>query len=147
MNRIAAITSSVLVLIVVVIGLIIAGTPVDRRNSRLDQQRVENLRSLSAFINGYWERNGELPPTLSELMDGTRIASVPVDPETGNSYEYRIAGQNTYQLCAVFTREASEDPRQAFWHHPAGRNCYAFEATSSGFISPFAAPITEPGNR
>ena len=128
MNRTAAIVTSVLVSLVVIAGLVISGSPGTQRQIRLDRQRVADLQLLSTLVEQYWQRNSVLPATLPELIDGTRVASLPTDPVSGTSYEYRIDGQRNFTLCATFTRAAEDDSRQTFWNHAAGRTCFDFQA-------------------
>jgi type II secretory pathway pseudopilin PulG len=113
MNRAAAMASAVVVLVVVITGLIISGSPGEQRQVRLDQQRINDLRSLSSQIDAYWQRQGELPTELASLIDGTRVSSISRDPNTGQAYESQY-------------EEGSE---RAFWDHPAGRHCFSFTAS------------------
>jgi len=131
MNRLAAVISSTVVFLVIIVGLVVSGSPGQRRQLRFDQQRVSDLQRLSNQLEQYWQRNEVLPPTLSGLVDGTRVAAVPDDPESGSPYEYLIDGPRSFRLCATFALPSEEDPYQTFWNHSSGRTCFSFLAEPS----------------
>ena len=78
-----------------------------------------------------------LPANLSDLDDSLLGIIVPVDPETGGPYEYRVTNDLslTFELCATFTAESTNDQRaipQIYppksrdynWQHGAGFTCF-----------------------
>ena len=146
MNRLAAIVASALVLMVIVGGLLISGSPATQRELRLDQQRINDLRRLSNVITQYWQRFGELPAGLDSLVDGMFLDRMPVDPVTRQSYEYRPSGVATYSLCADFTRPTVADESAGFWRHPAGRHCFDFalEPTQARLETEVRSPLNDP---
>jgi hypothetical protein len=128
------------VVIVIAIGLFVAGSPQVARMQELDRQRVRDLQQISAAVDGYYRDRRSLPSSLDAVF---RLPSVPVesiqDPLTRGMYEYRIVDSTTYELCAGFDRTDTTDtnldsypsrtPR--FWRHPAGRFCYVLETPRS----------------
>jgi hypothetical protein len=51
----------------------------------------------------------------------------PADPITARPYEYRKAGDDRYELCAVFDRPSEDGQRMVddpFWSHSSGRYCF-----------------------
>ena len=73
------------------------------------------------------------------------------DPKTGESYEYNILSETSYQLCALFETDTAssayqEKPRifsEQIWDHGIGRACFTLEVraltTADGPI-PFPRP-------
>ncbi len=125
--------TSVMVLAALGVGLYLNGNPSELRLMRLDEQRVQNLRSLATAINAYEERRDTLPPALDamsttiEQWNYLRLT----DPETGADYEYRIVDAEHYELCAVFHRATPADTQELFlppfWNHDAGRHCFTID--------------------
>lgn len=134
------------VVTVVGIGLYVAGSPSRERDRRFDEQRLNALQQISSTVQYYFERNNTLPQNLNELKTRPEY-SLPqlTDPKTGEPYEYRVSGVNTYELCATFDLPSMEnDPRypkplsepyygnplgQEFWRHEAGLKCFTFDLT------------------
>lgn len=69
-----------------------------------------------------------LPLSLSEIA-GRRSGLLAADPETGRPYEFIVKNANDYELCANFAGASDARGRyaNAFWSHPRGRACFAFE--------------------
>jgi hypothetical protein len=143
-----AILAVVVALAVVVGGFILNGSPSKRRDLRLDQQRVDNLRTIAGAINGpvYAPPQEVKPQPLSESLasllkrqDVGLSADQTLDPVSKQPYEYRKLSDTTYELCAVFARSSDEaDPaaqnfygfqNNDFWKHPAGKKCFTIDAT------------------
>lgn len=140
MTRLAAIGSSILILTAIVIGFFIVGSPSEQRVRRLDEQRVNDLGSLQSQIVNYWQQKGELPANLSLLHDPLYGYEAPVDPVTGEPYEYEAAGELDFILCATFDTDFDptsmaygyEYPRPVMmggqgmnlWTHGVGRTCF-----------------------
>lgn len=125
-TRIAAVTSSAVVLAAILAGLYFSGSPVEQRLQRIDERRVSDLRQLASAINQYHEVYGRLPGDLASLVDGQRMSSIPADPETGNRYKFEIIGAGDYRLCAAFSTDARAGQAEDFWSHPGGVHCYDF---------------------
>lgn len=144
MHRRFGIAATGLVLLTVVWGGVLVGSPASERARKLDARRVQELGRIEAAMDrlclGPHETRSKegppkalvapLPSTLADLAaasveDRPRL----VDPATGVPYEYRLTGQSSFELCATFARPRDEDetPR---WNHPAGRHCFAFDLLS-----------------
>jgi len=110
----------------VIAGISIAGTPAEGRRQRLDDVRARDLRGLVASIDAFWARHERLPASLRELASDTRSALAVTDPESGAEYEYRILGERSYELCAVFARSATPQRRapEPFAVHDVGSSCF-----------------------
>ena len=125
--------ASIVVLAVVTIGLYLNGSPLDVRRERLDQQRVSDLRAISnALDQTARSPGGALPAALSGLDRDERWAYLRTrDAVTGETYEYRVTGDRSYELCAQFDAAGAgtayeTSPENSFWQHAAGRHCFAF---------------------
>ncbi|NIP14904.1 MAG: hypothetical protein GWM88_09305 [Pseudomonadales bacterium] len=124
-NRVAAVTSSVMVAAVVLAGLIIAGSPGDQRLNRIDQLRVDDLRLIGTVLHRYWNQHEALPEALGQLVDGRFLNELPRDPASGDPYEYERTAPDAVRLCGVFARASAEDSPDDYWYHDAGRHCFA----------------------
>lgn len=112
-------------------GIALLDSPAEERLHRLDERRVADLRELAYALDSYWTREGALPSSLDELPDEHDYLGELVDPESGEPYEYRVLGEDTYELCAVFATETTEQfetPFQDSWFHGAGRQCFELKA-------------------
>jgi hypothetical protein len=132
--------TSFLVLIGVVGAFFIIGSPAKARLMQFDHQRVSDLQSIQWQIVNYWQKKEKLPPDLDLLNDPISGYFLPKDPQTGNSYEYRIKDEESlkFELCATFNLDSKElskinlpfyppPPNFSFsdnWNHSAGRFCF-----------------------
>ena len=125
-NQIVSWTTSCVVALVLIISIVISGSPSEQRLIRLDERRVENLVRLSAAFDDYWEERDSLPEEINELLDGRRLSRMPTDPQTALAYEYERLDHDTYQLCATFDRPSPAQRGEDFWVHDAGEHCFSF---------------------
>ncbi len=139
-----------IVLIAVVAGFFIVGSPTTERARRFDQQRVGNLEFLQSEIVNYWVSKSKLPVSLDLLKDDIRGIAIPTDPETNQPYSYKITGPVNFQLCADFNlpslsayagRSMPMDPYFVgqTWSHKADRVC--FDRTIDKDFYKLAKPI------
>lgn len=131
-----------IVLVAVVSGFFIIGTPVDQRLLRFDQEKVNDLQNIQWQIVNFWQSKERLPETLTELDDPISGFVVPVDPQTKEQYEYRVISGLTFELCAEFNKENVESValnaravkpvpirgefgfEDASWQHGEGKVCF-----------------------
>lgn len=130
-NRIAAWGSAAVVAAAVIVGLWLAGSPPTLRLERLDEKRVADLKVIAGVINDYWKTHGALPASLTDVVDGLRLSSVPTDPVTEAPYRYSAAPPNRFDLCADFALASRPEDGDDFWRHQADRHCYTFEALAA----------------
>lgn len=139
--------TSVFVVLLLVAGLFIAGSPAQQRRIRFDTQRINDLQSIQSQIVQFWLTKAQLPSDTTQLADSISGFSVPVDPETTRPYEYRTKGTYGFELCATFaatgdidvrsgqlapTKPVVTDPSGApissdlegSWTHGVGRSCF-----------------------
>lgn len=124
-----------LVLVTIVAGFFIVGTPGQARQFRLDEQRTNDLQQIQSQVVYYWQMKQKLPAALSDLSDSISYFTLPTDPETGKSYTYVATGKTTFKLCATFNAQSRLSPEQLRpvysdlpapekWQHGAGEGCF-----------------------
>ena len=133
--------SSAVLIVVIVAGFFIVGTPAEQRNMRFDRQRVEDLRIIQGQVFSFYSQKQQLPKAIGDLKTDVTGFVTPLDPETNLPYEYTLTGDLTFDLCATFASEqkASEDRRPGYtpydyvgpyslldsnWDHGTGRVCF-----------------------
>lgn len=126
-NQIAAWGSAAVVTVAIAVGLWLSGSPETQRLQALDEVREADLRQLVRAITMYHKTQGQLPETVAEVVDGVRLSSVPTDPASGGSYEYRRLTPQTYEVCANFATSSRQQDAEDFWAHGPGHNCYTFD--------------------
>lgn len=122
-----------LVLLLVITGLVVVGSPASEQARRIDNERIGHLSMIQSYIRDYWVKTNRLPATLDELRDPLTGIEIPRDPEPRTSYEYRTLGPLSFELCATFSAAAQGGPRtlespyggiEETWNHTAGRQCF-----------------------
>lgn len=135
-------TVETIVVLTIVAGFFIVGTPRQARLARFDAQRVSDLQNIQWQIVSYWQQKQKLPKSLSDLSDPISGFFAPLDPETRQDYEYKETAATSFQLCAIFNKEsrktmngslerpypttpvAIKGERMDNWQHGAGRVCF-----------------------
>ena len=131
-----ALVIAAVVVVVATVGysIYVIGTPGQQRQIRIDEQRIEDLRSISRNVDRYYEFNGAMPANLFDLQGPQYSVQSITDPDTGRPYGYHLVGGVDYELCAVFNAESPErrDERRPFsesiWDHGPGLTCFALTA-------------------
>lgn len=134
-HTVFSISASIVVVVTVVWGAVLVGSPRTARLQRLDARRLGELQTIFREVQSLChdpdikdELKRELPRTLDELATQARSSKINVtDPETGERYEYRVIDETTYEVCATFSLERDSDT-QVFWNHSAGRHCFTVNA-------------------
>lgn len=139
-------------------GFFLIGSPFQERLRRFDERRVQHLQEIQWQVINYWQRKEKLPAVLDDLRDPISGFTPPTDPETGVSYEYRVVGPLSFELCGIFktvtpsqTTEtkagrvlpgspAFPDARgMETWSHQSGRVCFE-RAIDPELYPPFREP-------
>ncbi|MDP2683721.1 MAG: DUF5671 domain-containing protein [bacterium] len=128
---------SAVVLISIIAGLFIIGTPMEQRSRRFDEQRINDLQIIQNEVINYWTKKKSLPENLGLLEDNLYGFSVPMDPGSKVSYEYMILEDLKFELCAVFETTADNSinsntrysypyggPYDKLWSHQSERTCF-----------------------
>ena len=126
---------SIVVVVAVVWGVVLVGSPGTARLQRFDQQRLKDLQTIFREVQSLCqdpdikdELKRALPDTLDELAALARSERINLtDPETGQRYVYTVKDAATYELCATFSLERDSDA-EVFWNHPSGRVCFTVDA-------------------
>ena len=124
-----------LVLISVAWGFYVLGSPASQRLSKYDDQKVMELQTINNYVMNYYQMKASLPGSLTDIQTNEPYARLPVDPQSGKSYEYVLIGQSAkaYQLCADFNKASNKEIPSVpaiyqygnvTWTHPAGHYCF-----------------------
>lgn len=132
--------AGILVLLTIIAGFFIMGTPSQVRLYRFDTQKVSDLQNIQWQVVNYWQQKQELPGTLEQVADPISGAMIPTDPQTGESYSYKVTGSQNFRLCATFNTDSEEnknasriaEPSQYYggetegenWKHGVGEVCF-----------------------
>lgn len=141
----------VLVLVTIVAGFFIVGTPQQARLYRMDEQKVSDLQTIQWQLVTYWQQKQALPATLSELNDPLSGFMVPTDAQTGESYTYERTSPSSFKVCTDFNASSrASDPsytepyrypgEQQSWAHEAGEVCFDRTIDPERY-PPFTKPI------
>ena len=132
----AAVGSCVVIVVAICASLFVVGSPAKQRDARLDQSRVSGLQTVQSSLVQYWRDKEVLPENLTELEDDIIGYRNPLDPESGEMYEYAVTGELTFQLCATFSTKSDGSDQGAYpmygymggnfdvWSHAQGRVCF-----------------------
>ena len=135
-----------IVIVSIVAGLFIVGSPLDQRLYRFDEQKVSDLQNVQWQIVSYWQQKQTLPKTLADLEDPISGFVVPRDTQSGEAYRYEVTGALAFELCATFNKESRDtglmraypipvmepatefpvkgDPGVSTWEHGVGETCF-----------------------
>ncbi len=109
-KRFTAIGTSVVILLSIVCGFVLVGSPVQQRAIRFDLQRTTDLQTLQWQILNDWTTKGKLPTHLTDLNDSISGFVAPTDPVTHQPYGYNIKGDLSFELCATFVTDSAKTP-------------------------------------
>ena len=138
------------VFVAIVSGFFIIGTPQSQRLARFDRQKINDLQNIQWQIVNFWQNKERLPENLSELGDPISNFIIPIDSQTEEQYGYNVISEFTFELCADFNKESTEQSNtnirvakpfggpsieNSNWAHKEGKVC--FERT----IDPDLYPI------
>jgi len=126
-SKLALVGVVAIVVAAIIAGLLISGSPAEQRQLRLDSRRVSDLQGLSRSIERYYRDSEKLPPDLTTLLNGWTSSDIPSDPETDRDYDFEVAADRTYRLCADFALDSRENAQPEFWSHASGRQCFSFD--------------------
>lgn len=142
LNKTYGWVSCAIVLVALIWGIVITGSPMSARKQQFDERRVEDLRGIaneiSVIVYGNVPKGmpnsvpvNPLPATLEDAARQAVFNKLNItDPETSTPYRYTVNDPMHYQLCAVFNamRDQAYD---IFWNHPAGQHCFDIDVTKN----------------
>ena len=145
-RNIWAVAIGCLLLVAIILGFSVIGSPKTQRLLREDDRKISDLQNMQWQVINYWQVNAFIPNEMPNL---------PLDPQGDNTYEYRKTGELSFELCAGFNKEDNipqnqrvpiEGPymkgdvmRSDNWEHPAGWHCFSRQ------IDPIAYPTSVRG--
>jgi hypothetical protein len=123
------------VVIAIVSGFFIMGSPAEIRLARFDTQKVNDLQSIQWELVNFWQQKQALPASLEDLQDPLSGYMLSTDPQSGEPYTYERTSSTSFKLCATFNRPSEElsvayMPVRAYgtmegnWKHDAGEVCF-----------------------
>lgn len=128
------------IVIAIVSGFFIAGSPQNQRVIRFDERRIQDLSLLQSHIINYWQKKNELPQNLDQVANDILGIIIPKDPKTGALYEYAKLTNLKFELCAIFETSSSVQNASRSkivpalypypggeiqtWQHKAERTCF-----------------------
>lgn len=139
--------TALVILVSIILGLFVAGSPATARKRAFDNERSRNLQSLARCIEDHAQANGELPESLAFVDDTSSYLCRNIkvkDPETEEAYEYNVIAnprggakdslvQTEFELCANFSLVSDEndiDSQRYYYNgdnkwdlHESGRSC------------------------
>jgi hypothetical protein len=133
--------AAALVLVTIIAGFFIMGTPAQARLYRFDSQKVSDLQSIQWQIVNFWQQKQVIPAALTEIEDPISGWTMPRDPQSGELYRYERTSDASFRLCANFNTDSAESERQARiaqpssmyyggemegenWQHGTGEVCF-----------------------
>lgn len=134
-----------IIVVAIILGFSVMGSPRTQRLLRQDDMVVADLQNMQWQVINYWQINGSIPESWSNMMAET---------QSGKSYEYKKTGELSFQLCAEFNIENMMQGNGSMmggpyykggimpndnWDHPMGRHCF------SRTIDPIAYPTQVRG--
>lgn len=123
----------------IIYGMVLIGSPSAQRAKNTDEQRINDLNSIqNQIVYSQWQNKGEVPSSLDALKDPISGYTLPTDPETNQSYEYKMLSKNSFQLCATFKTIGSVNTNMSQpvnysygpgsvnenWQHKAEKTCF-----------------------
>ena len=105
-KRYVMIGVAVLTVFTIVAGFFIVGTPAQARLARFDAQKVQDLQNIQSQVVSYWQAKQKLPSKLDDLNNSLSYGVIPVDPQSGEAYEYSATGALAFKICATFNAES-----------------------------------------
>jgi hypothetical protein len=136
-DRWAGVAATVAVVVVVILGFRVLGSPANQRLVQADLRRVQTLADLAQQINRRWSSGSKQLPTDLETFPNTAKK----DPVSGKPFVYRPKSSDQYELCASFATDNRDAPSVNTadpWIHPKGEYCFQFQASGQVPGVPYA---------
>lgn len=107
-RKIISIILSLVILVFILVGFSVLGSPKTQKLIRYDNQKIEDLQNIQWQVISYWQTNGFLPTSLSDIINTQSYTKIPTDPQTQTTYEYNKTDTMNFELCAEFNKENLE---------------------------------------
>ncbi len=128
---------TIMVLVGIVLGFVVAGSPATERMRTFDERRASDLSSIADCVSRYANEYQALPKDISALQTSSlSYCTNKKDPETNEPYEYNVTSNlhgsssrliGEFELCATFSLDSRNntgyrnDPK--WYSHGAGKDC------------------------
>lgn len=136
-------SASTLVVIGIIFGFLVSGSPGEARLMKGDQEKIQNLIQIAQGVNSFSQSKYRLPTNLAELKNDVSykryLGNVP--EEKLGDYEYNIVSETTYELCSTFNISTLDDKKynnepnyynygdDKWTKHAKGRDCKKYTVT------------------
>jgi len=136
-RKVWAVASSLFVVFAIILGFSVIGSPQKQRLIRFDQQKISDLQNIQSQIVSFWQTKKALPVSLDDLKDSLSYFDIPIDPQTGEVYFYKITSGNSFEICANFNLKSSAqldsgiarpvkiNQENENWTHESGTACFS----------------------
>lgn len=146
---------NVLVVLVIIGGFVIGGTPASQRDRVLDNTRLSDFSTIKYRIEDYYRTNRELPSALSQLIGKLSLQ----DPETKENYTYIVISSTSYKLCTKFSTDSERETDEYYYtyssnqqKHKKGYDCVLYNIsdyitnprTQNYYSTPTPVPTINP---
>ncbi|MFA6300767.1 MAG: DUF5671 domain-containing protein [Candidatus Paceibacterota bacterium] len=148
-RRIWTIVSAIIILLCIVWGFSVLGSPRTQQLLKYDEQKINDLQNIQNAVQNFYSLKGTLPKDFVELSTQENHFINTEDPQNKKPYEYETTSNTTYNLCAEFNKELTKDAYVASfgpyggntWLHGAGRYCFAETINPNIYSKPGIVPI------
>lgn len=138
-RKVWAAATALLVLVSIILGFVVIGSPREQRLRKYDEQKVTDIQTIQYRIEDHFNQKGVLPERLSDLQSD--YTTLPKDPQYKEDYKYSVKdneGNNpiknfkTYELCATFNFDSEVSKEQKAysygdynsWTYKKGNYCF-----------------------
>ncbi len=129
--RIYLFGSLALVIAIFAASLFFVESPTQTRNRKIDNAILEDFNVIDGAITTYYDENGQMPTDFAVLREDFSYLKDDdfKNPVNEDGYEYKIIGENKYELCTAFMSSNKDDSAnqndyyQDRWPHEAGYQC------------------------
>lgn len=139
------------VVLSIIWGFSVVGSPRTQRYQKLDQQKVYDLQNIQSNVISVWQNSGALPENSAQLYTSlSPYGSIKKDSQTGLEYEYNKTGTYSFELCAVFNTDAPKNSNDTYaykdpnsqWNYTKGHYCFERKIDTQKYPSRYRPPLT-----
>lgn len=123
--------SLVVIIVSIILGFLVLGSPRTQRLLKYDQAKITDLTSITSSIQYFYNNTGKLPDNLKQITENQAMANTYTnmkDKQTGDEYVYQKITDTKYKICADFNLESRSDygyyDNYYNWTHPKGDFCF-----------------------
>jgi len=130
-----------IILISIVLGFVIIGSPKSQRLKRLDFEKINDIQQLQSSVVSFWQVNNKLPQGLEEVRGQYGYFDMN-QPDSSKPYEYSIVSPNSFEICAEFNFDSGDQNNYnrsimdvdikynyttpSDWSYKEGRSCFTY---------------------